>query len=136
MSTSFDQLLAFYQNELDDYELIQVLGRGQSSLVFHAKNKAFNLDVSLKILEKSDPDFEERFVREFRLLYTFNHPNIAPVRDCGRTRSGRYFFTTNYLGGETISSWLENRGPFEVTVACKVMLQLLSALEYCHSHDV
>lgn len=125
-----------FQNELEDYELIQFLGRGQSTVVFHAKNKAFDLDVSLKILESQDADFEERFIREFRLLYTFNHPNIAPVRDCGRTRSGRYFFTTNYLGGETISTWLEQRGPFEVGTACRIMLQLLSALEYCHSHEV
>ena len=136
MAHTPEQLLALYQNELDDYELLHVLGQGQSSVVFHARNQAFDLDVSLKILQKSDADFEERFVREFRILYTFNHPNIAPVRDCGRTRNGHYFFTTNYLGGETISSWLVERGPFPIPDACKITLQLLSALEYCHSQQV
>jgi serine/threonine protein kinase len=136
MTEEASNLLELYADELHDYDLIHVLDRGHQAVVFHANNKAFDLDVTLKILENCDPDFEERFVREFRLLYSFNHPNIAPVRDCGRTRSGRYFFTTNYLGGQTIFSYLQEHGSFEVGAACRILLQLLSALEYCHDRDV
>jgi serine/threonine protein kinase len=136
MSKSHQDLLATYAEELKDYELHSVLGRGTQTIVFHAKNKHFDLDVTLKILQDRDSSFEERFVREFRLLYIFNHPNIVPVRDCGRTKSGHVFFTTNYLGAQTIHSALERNGPLEIKTACRIALQLLSALEYCHSRNV
>lgn len=122
--------------QFEKYDLVKELGSGRNGTVFLAHHKEFRVDVALKVLISSSAEARERFIREGRLLYSFDHPNLVSVRDFGRTTGELYYLTLNMVRGESLGKIFERSGPIEFEKACKMSLQLLSAIEYVHAAEV
>ncbi len=69
--------------QLGDYKIQSLLGRGGMGYVFHARHVHLDRDSALKILApelvKKDPDYLDRFVHEGQAMAALQHPNIVSV---------------------------------------------------------
>src|SRR5579875_1233382 len=69
-------------------EILELLGSGGMGAVYKARQVHLDRLVALKILPPQlaqDPAFEERFLREARVLARLSHPHIVAVYDFGHT---------------------------------------------------
>jgi serine/threonine protein kinase len=85
--------------------------------------KALEVDlrcpVTLKVINERylrDEAARQRFLREARAAASVRHPNVASVFYLGR--KGRdYFYTMEFVEGETLDSLIKRSGPLEVALA-------------------
>ena len=91
----------------DKYEIIRLLGKGGMAEVYLAKHRLLNQQCALKLMrcgmESENPVFIKRFLREAKLLYQIDHPNIVKVFDVGSDfTSGHLFIAMEYIAGMTL----------------------------------
>lgn len=128
---------------IDNYRLIQRLGRGQSAEVWKAIVDSPPQRVQLKpgetvaikvylrwLLEQVE---SIRIQREFKVASEIKHPSIVRVYDnLVSTSRGYAFLVMEYLDGDTLSDRIPRHGmPFPDIV--QVGKQLFNALEEIHS---
>lgn len=77
-------------------------------------------------------DAGARFAREGRLLGRLSHPNIARLLDAGVTDSGERFLVLEYIEGERIDHWCDQRG---LTVRQRLVLFLEVCKAVVHAHE-
>jgi serine/threonine protein kinase len=66
------------------YEIVRVVGRGATAIVYLARQTDLDREIALKELASfhaADAAFIERFLRESRLAGSLNHPNIVTVHE-------------------------------------------------------
>ncbi len=122
----------------DEYELEKELGRGGMAIVFKARDKSLDREVSVKVLPFSlsfDAEFVERFQREARTSAKLEHPNIIPIYRVGK--AGRViFFVMKFLRGKPLSDVIEARGALPVPEIKRVLIEAARALGYAHKHGI
>lgn len=67
-----------------NYYINELIGEGGMAFVYRATHRILEGDVAIKILQRryaNQDDFRERFLREARLQYQIQHPNIVRVLD-------------------------------------------------------
>jgi hypothetical protein len=85
-----------------DYEIIREIGRGGTSLVYLARERATGDEVAIKLIRAKyieDDEALARFAREARYVAEVDHPNVVPVRavlDLGA--SGLAIVMSNVVG--------------------------------------
>ena len=91
--------------------------------------------IKLMRLAAVEPEANERFAREGRLLGRLNHPNIAKLLDAGITPSGERYLVLEYVEGERIDQWCNGH---RLTVAQRVelMVGVCAAVAHAHEHLV
>src|SRR5882724_6677034 len=84
----------------------------------------------------TDAQFVRMFVDEARLAAQLQHPNIASVYDVG-ILGDSYFFTMEYVHGETVRSLLERAQELErsVPLACVLAIIAGAASGLHHAHE-
>ena len=84
----------------------------------------------------SDAQFVQMFVDEARLAAQLQHPNIASVYDVGMLGDS-YFFTMEYVHGETVRSLLERAQELgrPVPLACVLTIIAGAASGLHHAHE-
>jgi serine/threonine protein kinase len=84
----------------------------------------------------SDAQFVQMFVDEARLAAQLQHPNIASVYDIGMLGDS-YFFTMEYVHGETVRSLLERAQELnrQVPLACVLTIIAGTASGLHHAHE-
>ncbi len=85
-----------------------------------------------------DPIEQKRFLREARVTASLQHPNVIPVYEIGRERSGALYFTMKLVQGYTLRDLFdaEYRDRYDLTQLVDVLVQVAYALRYAHSHGV
>jgi len=73
-----------------------------------------------------------RFLREARILGELNHPNIVQFMDMGELNR-LLWFAMEFVPGTDVSQHVKANGPFEITEAIRLGLQLIDALTYAHA---
>jgi tRNA A-37 threonylcarbamoyl transferase component Bud32 len=119
---------------LGRYELLEVLGRGGSAIVYRARDPLLNRDVALKRLRFVDPELETRFLREAGLLARLSHPGIMPVFDFGREGESIYY-TMPLAPGLTLDLWVAERQA-DPREAARVVREAAEAIAHAHEHGV
>jgi serine/threonine protein kinase len=105
--------------------------------VYRAHDTARDRFVALKLVAPhltSDPNFEQRFRREARLLMQLKHPNIIPVEDAGEAEDYAYLVMP-FLQVGTLTDWLRE-GPTSVRHGARLMGQIAGALQYAHDRGI
>lgn len=123
---------------IGNYEIIGKIGDGGLGTVYKARQISMSRDVALKVLHKkwlSDEEFKKRFLLEARLAGRLSHQNLIQVYDVGRDR-GLYFFSMEFVDGETLEDIIEREGPMEVTRAIDIIVQVLRAITYIKRFDI
>ena len=120
------------------YEINGKLGDGGLGTVYKARQMSMSRDVALKVLHKkwlADEEFKKRFLLEARLAGRLSHQNLIQVYDVGRDR-GLYYFSMEFVDGETLEDMIEREGPLSIPRAMDVTLQVLRAVTYIKRFDI
>ena len=94
--------------------------------------------VALKLLqltEAPDEALNRRFATERQILSRLSHPNIAHLIDGGLTAEGRPFLATEFVDGQQIDLWCEEK---QATLHQRIelFLKVIAAVDYAHRHMV
>jgi len=115
------------------YRVIRPLGRGGMGAVYLAERADGEVEqrVAIKVvLSGADlPAFQERFLRERRILASLNHPGIARLLDAGRTGEGQPYLVMEYIDGVSIDTYCSKLDPRSVLA---LFLPVCAAVSYAH----
>ena len=117
------------------YRLQRLLGVGGMGRVYLAErvDGQFKQLVALKLIrsEFGHPQLRQRFLRERDTLARLTHPHIAQLHDGGIGANGAPYFTLEYIEGEPITTWCDERG-LGLRARIVLFLKVCAAVEYAH----
>ena len=132
-----------HDEELEGYQLIELLGQGGFGVVYRAKQDSTGQFVAVKMLHLDDTLEEqsrrrqiERFEREVQLCAELNHPHIVKLLDKGRAKEDQLYVVFEYVPGETLKDLLQRRGALPAPEAGELMGQVLDALASAHIQGI
>src|SRR4051812_32803257 len=114
------------------YENERVIARGGFATVYRARQRTFQRDVAVKVLELSLNKARDRrrVERECAAMGRLTgHPHIVWVLDSGFTPDGRPYLTTPFYRQGSLSRRLERRGALRVEEGLPVGVAIARALE-------
>jgi WD40 repeat protein/serine/threonine protein kinase len=129
--------ISFTGLNLDDYHLMEEIGRGGMGVVFKARQLSLNRTVAVKILlagQMAGGQRLERFRAEARAVAQLQHPNIVAIYGAGEHK-GAPFFSMEYVAGKTLADLVAER-PLPPEVAARYVQIIAEAIEYAHEHGI
>jgi serine/threonine protein kinase len=123
---------------VDNYKIIEVIGRGGMGVVFKALDLNLEKTVALKMIDPflaRDENFLRRFKTEAKALAKLDNQNIVNVYALRETEFG-LFMVMEYLQAKTISEWLRDKGRFSVKETIDITKQILNAIGHAHKIGV
>lgn len=139
------------------YRIIQTLGRGGFGVTYLAEKidarqrvcikeffpkdfyKRDEDNISLSILTDSFADnmlrYKAKFIKEAKIISTFNHPNIIRTRDIFEENNTAYY-VMDYIEGESLSGIVRRLGPLSERDAIHYIRQVAMALKHIHAQQV
>ena len=115
------------------YRVIRLLGQGGMGAVYLAERTDGEVEqqVAIKVVHSGTnlALFEDRFLRERRILASLNHPGVARLFDAGHTGDGRPYLVMEYVNGVSIDEYCAPLGLREVL---KLFLAVCDAVAYAH----
>ncbi|HSS07816.1 MAG TPA: serine/threonine-protein kinase [Rhodanobacteraceae bacterium] len=121
------------------YRLLHEIGAGGMGRVFLAERAdgQFNRQVALKVIrsEFASPELLRRFLRERETLARLAHPNIATLHDGGVTEDDAPYFTMEFVEGERIDRWCDERR-LDVRARVGLVIKICDAVQYAHRNLV
>ena len=118
------------------YRVLSKIGRGGSSVVYLSERESDRKQVVLKILDATaglDEVVLQRFVQEFDIISSINHPNVVKIYDRGFSDRHAYIAMEYFPDGslvEVIAKGLSARQ------ALSLLAQAASALREVHNRGV
>jgi serine/threonine protein kinase/predicted ATPase len=129
----------------DHYELVNgedgkpvELGRGAMGVTYKAFDINLRCPVTLKVITErylGDESARLRFLREARAAASVRHPNVASVFHLGFTVQN-YFYTMEFVEGETLEKLIRRSGGLEVKLAMEVTTQVAAGLSAVHEQNL
>ncbi len=141
-----------------DYEVLEYLGGGGFSKIYHVRYKLFDEHRALKImdidylltkLKKSESGdvqkkletIKKRFVREAKIFYRISHPNIAKLHDAGLIYDEAReievpFLVVDYIDGESLKKLLKKESPLDFEKIYALSGKILSAMAEIHQRGI
>ena len=115
------------------YKIVQRLGGGGMSEVFLALRESDGLQVALKILNTrihKDAGLLDRFIQEYALLESIDHPNVARIYDHGFTDEHAFISMEYFDRGDIKRKIASHMSPYD---ALAVTIQVALALSQIHA---
>jgi calcium/calmodulin-dependent protein kinase I len=106
-------------------------------IVYKAYNLSTKEKVAIKVIQKAGVDSEEmdNLHTEISILSELDHPNIVKLYEAFETDEKLFLVMELMQGGELFDRIVENEC-FTEDEAKQVMMPIIDAVEYCHSHDI
>ncbi|CAG9312659.1 CDKL2_1 [Blepharisma stoltei] len=122
---------------MDKYETIEIIGEGTYGTVFKARHKETGVYYAIKKFKESDEDQAIRKIamREIRILKSLSHHNVVTLFEVFR-RNKHLYLVFEYVENTILSELETNQNGLSQTQVKKIMYQLVSAIKYCHSHNI
>ena len=108
------------------------------AVVYRAEDLRLGRTVAVKLLAPElarNDTFRQRFAHESRVAAAIDHPHIVPVFEAGET-DGVLYIAMRYVQGRDLRALLDRDGPLSLETACRIALQVASALDAAHAHDL
>ena len=143
ISGDVDQLEALVGKTISHYEIGTgpIIGRGSTSIVFHATDTRDQRAVALKILLpeiSQDEDELQRFVRAMKTVMPLRHPHIITLYAAGKT--GPFCWAAmEYVAGENLTEVIQRigvAGMLDWRYSFRVAAQIGQALAYAHGQKI
>ncbi|XP_038825452.1 serine/threonine-protein kinase BRSK2-like [Salvelinus namaycush] len=137
MSSSGKDNSAHYMNYVGPYRLEKTLGKGQTGLVKLGIHCVTCQKVAIKIVnrEKLSESVLMKVEREIAILKLIEHPHVLKLHDVYENKKYLYLVLEHVSGGE-LFDYLVKKGRLTPKEARKFFRQIISALDFCHSHSI
>ncbi|MAG55536.1 MAG: hypothetical protein CMJ83_04520 [Planctomycetes bacterium] len=124
--------------QVPGFRILEEIGRGATSRVFRACQKALDREVALKVITTLGERGEQRALRLFRearLAGALDHPGI--VRGIGAGQGdGFCWFAMDYVEGFSVQELLDERGKLPTPEVLDLAESVLDALGHAHARGV
>ena len=136
ITREFSDALGEKQLTVQGYRVVSKIGHGGSSVVYLAEREGDKQQVVLKILNASpnlDETLLQRFVQEFDIISSIDHPNVVKIYDRGFSQHHAYIAMEYFPGGslaDIIVTGLSERQ------ALSLLAQAGSALREIHNRGI
>ncbi|KAM6942873.1 serine/threonine-protein kinase BRSK2-like isoform 7-T7 [Xenentodon cancila] len=136
-STGKDSNSGHYANYVGPYRLEKTLGKGQTGLVKLGIHCVTCQKVAIKIVnrEKLSESVLMKVEREIAILKLIEHPHVLKLHDVYENKKYLYLVLEHVSGGE-LFDYLVKKGRLTPKEARKFFRQIISALDFCHSHSI
>lgn len=121
------------------YIVEELLGFGGFGVTYRAREQSSGQFVAIKTLnalQQSQPNFaatQETFVNEAMCLASCRHPHIVKVYPQLFQQDGLWCMVMEYIDGQDLASYLEDRGVLSEEEALRLIRQVGDALSYVHN---
>jgi len=125
----------------DDFEVLDLIGRGGMGSVYRATERSLDRPVAIKVLPEEvskNPVRIRRFLREARLAARLRHPNIVSIHAVGE-RGGLHFFTMDLIEGESLVAHvtrIQASGQQSPGRARSLIERVVDAVRFAHGEGV
>ena len=124
---------------LDDYELLEELGRGGMGVVYRARSLRLDRPCAIKTIRAGE-DASARALRRFRneavLAARLRHPNVVGVFDAGEAEDQLYI-VMELVEGDSLAERAEDvKTPADLEAALRLVLGAARGLAYAHEQGV
>jgi calcium-dependent protein kinase len=126
-------------NDFYDIEEEKILGTGLNGIVKACIHRQTKSQFALKRLSKKELKTEKlvQLRVEIDIMIRLNHPNILRLHEFFETEEELLLILELCTGGELIDRLNEQiNQKFSEPVACRLVLTMLNAIQYCHSNFV
>ncbi|XP_061825982.1 serine/threonine-protein kinase BRSK2 isoform X3 [Nerophis lumbriciformis] len=136
-SSGKDNSGAPHANYVGPYRLEKTLGKGQTGLVKLGVHCVTCQKVAIKIVnrEKLSESVLMKVEREIAILKLIEHPHVLKLHDVYENKKYLYLVLELVSGGE-LFDYLVKKGRLTPKEARKFFRQIMSALDFCHSHSI
>jgi serine/threonine protein kinase len=136
-----DDLSGLVGKSIARYEILRMLAKGTTGVVFQARDTEGNREVALKVLwpaySKNDEEMQ-RFVRAMKTMLPFRHSNLVAIYNAGKT--GPYcWIAMEYVDGESLTQVIERigaAGMLDWRYAFRVAVHIAKALDEAHKNQI
>ncbi|KAL4296185.1 hypothetical protein GQ457_12G030420 [Hibiscus cannabinus] len=119
------------------YEIGRLLGQGTFAKVYYARCIQTNQSVAIKVIDKekvTKVGTMNQIKREISVMRIARHPNIVQLYEVLATKTKIFFVMEYCKGGELFNKVASGR--LKVDVARKYFIQLINAVDFCHSRGI
>jgi serine/threonine-protein kinase len=125
--------------EVGEYRIERVLGRGGFGTVYGAIQPVIGKRVAIKVLARkyaADQDMVSRFAAEARAVNQIHHRNIIDIFSFGQLPDGRHYYVMEHLDGEPLDTYIRTRGAMPLDDAIPVLRSIARALDAAHAKGI
>ncbi|MEM9799433.1 MAG: serine/threonine-protein kinase [Planctomycetota bacterium] len=122
--------------EIAGYQIVGIVGRGATGVVYRARQQAVDRAVALKVLHReliTNGRAVRRLQREARLAAKLAHPSIISAIDMGQV-DGLWWYAMELVEGVPLSRRIAERGSLTEREILRLFSPLCDALQ--HAHEV
>ena len=134
MFTGFNQ-----GNISQNYKEVRKIGEGAFAQVYLCIHKPTQQKRAIKAIHKSGLHKEQietdKMLKEINVLKSLDHPNILRCYEIFEDKM-HYYVSIEYCEGGELFTKLAKLKLFSEEQASQIMLQILSAISYCHERNV
>src|SRR5262249_39823158 len=123
--------------DVPGYEVMGVLGRGGTAIVYKARQRGLDRTVALKMIlagAHAGPAELARFGAEAEAVARLHHPNIVQVYEVGE-HGGLPFFSLEYCPGGSLAQRLSG-APLDPSQSAQLAELLARAVHHAHQNGV
>ncbi|CAG9332141.1 CDKL2_5 [Blepharisma stoltei] len=122
---------------MDKYETLEIIGEGTYGTVYKVRHKETGAYYAIKKFKESDENQAIRKIamREIRILKSLSHHNIVTLYEVFR-RNKHLYLVFEYVEHTILSELEAHQNGLNPNQVKKIMYQLISAIKYCHSHNI
>jgi serine/threonine-protein kinase len=120
------------------YELNSLIGVGGMGEVYRAFDTVKERTVAVKVLRAemaADPNYQERFRRESRVVARLQEPHVIPVHDFGDIE-GVLYIDMRLVEGGSLKDELRTNGALDPGRASRIIAQVAAALDAAHADSL
>jgi serine/threonine-protein kinase len=123
---------------LDQYVLLEQVGRGARSRVYKAKHRTMKRPVALQVLAADltrTPAQRAALLKAVRAAAALTHPNVVTAYDANELHD-RFYLVLEFVDGPDLAALVAQRGPLPYDEACELVRQAASGLQHAHEKGI
>ena len=121
------------------YRVERTIGQGGMGAVYELLQPAIHKRMALKLLHEEyavRKEIVQRFFDEARAVNLIGHPSIVDITDFSHLPDGRPFIIMEFLKGESLEDYLQEKGGLPEVEVLEILRQICSALAAAHSKHI
>lgn len=123
--------------QMGDYEIVEIIGRGGMGVVYKAIQKSLDRIVAIKTVDGlrfGDKVTVAELIKEAEMASQLQHPNIVQIFEVGMHDETPYF-SMEHVSGGTLADAIRHY-PLTPTVAAKLIAIIARAIGYAHERKI